>query len=512
MLSIPWLPGLILAFLTNTHRTVALHERTYHSSPLAIQPLTILSRSPSYDPCNLNRTLFLVCPVGTAVAQPSPAIYDASGELVWADPRLGPCTDLNLQMVDGRRVLTFWAGNPLAQGSGGGQAVILDDRYEWVRNVSAVGPGGTDAHEFRIVEGKSALLTSYNPVPANLSSIGGPQDGWYVNCIIQEVDIANGRVLFNWTSIDHIPFTEAYNTIGQGGAGTRDDPWDGAHVNSIDKDADGNYLVSARHTWTVYKVDGRDGHVIWRLGGKNSSFSIVGTDHGPIFSWQHDARWRGPKTISVFDDGAALIRGKTASTALVNNTIATGKFVEFDEERMMMHVVKRFAPFPNPGPSLAEGSTERYGPHVVVGYGWTPWLTVHDWRTQEMLYAAVIGPNNASLWKGGITNYRVYQTTLDEFVGRPNTKPAVALEKSSRGEIVVYVSWNGATQVVEYAVLTGSDAKRVHKTVRVQRRTGFETMLACHGCGKYIQVAALGKDGKVLGKSGVYRTSDGRLV
>nr|GAT46388.1 predicted protein [Mycena chlorophos] len=211
-------------------------------------------------------------------------------------------------------------------------------------------------------------------------------------------------------------------------------------------------------------------------------------------------------------NNASLWNGAKTSTVLVNNTLATGKFVEFDEERKTMRVVKRFAASPNPGPSLAEGSTERYGPHAVVGYGRTPWLTVHDLRTQEMFYAAVIGPNNASLWNGGITNYRVYQTTLDEFVGRPNTKPAVALKKSGRGETSVYISWNGATQVAQYAVLTGSDAKHVHTTVGVQRKTGFETMLACRGCGKYIRVAALGKDEKVIGKSGVYRTSDGRLV
>ena len=46
------------------------------------------------------------------------------------------------------------------------------------------------------------------------------------------------------------------------------------HINSIDVDADGHLLVSARNTWAVYKVHRRTGEVLWRLGGKRSSFRM----------------------------------------------------------------------------------------------------------------------------------------------------------------------------------------------------------------------------------------------
>ncbi|KAJ7074662.1 ASST-domain-containing protein [Mycena amicta] len=498
-------PLAVAALLSTSIPVHAVFERTYHSSPLAIQPLTVLVRAPSYDP--QNSTLFLVCPTGSAIAQPSPVIYDSTGELVWADPTIGGCNDLNLQTYNGKKVLTFWAGNGnpgTGVQVGNGTARIFDEAYRSVANVSAVNPGGgTDLHEFRIVqpENKTALVTAYTPVPADLSVVGGPKEGWYLNAIIQEVDIASGRVLFNWTSFDHIALTESYNNISQAEDGlSSQTAWDAVHINSIEKDSHGNYLISARHTWTVYNIDGRDGQILWRLGGKNSSFTVTGNDTADAqFHWQHDARWRGSNVISLFDDGAAVLGG----TFVINEPVATGKFFQLDLERKTVQLVNRFIPAPNAGPSFAEGSTEVYGSQVVVGYGSNPWLTVHDLTTQQLLFSAVIGPNNSTLWLGGITNYRVYQTSTNEFIGRPQTTPAVTAERDSLGALSVYVSWNGATQVVNYALLTGADAGSVKGTLRTVQRTGFETQISGEGSEGYVQVAALAKDGSVLGTSAV---------
>ena len=50
--------------------------------------------------------------------------------------------------------------------------------------------------------------------------------------------------------------------------------WDAYHMNSIDKDYDGNYLVSIRHLNALVKIDKNDGSVIWKMGGKASNFII----------------------------------------------------------------------------------------------------------------------------------------------------------------------------------------------------------------------------------------------
>ncbi|KAK6984852.1 hypothetical protein R3P38DRAFT_3292196 [Favolaschia claudopus] len=143
----------------------ALFEQTFHSFPLAVQPFTILERSPKYDPDNIN--LYLVCPTGGAVADPGAAIYKSNGELVWANSTFGACNDLNLQTFDGEDFLTFWvgAGSAAAGGQMGfGTVIMMNSNYEVVMNVSAVNPEGTDLHEFNIVkpENRTALITAFH--------------------------------------------------------------------------------------------------------------------------------------------------------------------------------------------------------------------------------------------------------------------------------------------------------------------------------------------------------------
>jgi hypothetical protein len=79
---------------------------------------------------------------------------------------------LNLQTFEGEQYLTVWVGNGTAETGaqvGSGSALMLNSRYEVVRNVSAVNPGGTDLHEFRIQApaNKTALLTAFNPIPVS---------------------------------------------------------------------------------------------------------------------------------------------------------------------------------------------------------------------------------------------------------------------------------------------------------------------------------------------------------
>ncbi|KAJ7026670.1 ASST-domain-containing protein [Mycena alexandri] len=494
-----------LAALLIPH-TYALFETTYQSTSLAIQPFTVLERSPGYDPDN--STLFLTCPAGLDVFQPGPTIYKSTGELVWSDPSLGSCNDLNFQTFEGEQYLTVWVGTGGgASGlqTGSGFALILNSKYEVIRNISAVNPEGTDLHEFRIPQpaARTALLTAFNPVQLDLTSVGGLAKGWYLNSIIQEIDIDSGRVLFNWTSADHIALDESFNNLITSGSGTSEgNPWDAVHINSIDKDHEGNYLISSRHCKTVYKID-KNGTIIWRLGGSRSDFTAVSND--TEFNWQHHARWRNNETqISVFDDGAAVLH---QTSIVVDEPAATGKLLNVDQEAMTVSLAKRYFPSPNTGFSLAEGSTELYGDFVVVGYGSNPWITVHDTETQGVVFSAVIGPNNSTLWVGGISNYRAFQTSTHAFIGHPTQPPSVAVVGGD-----IYVSWNGTTNVASYTLFTGSSPEKVTTRVSNVRNSGFETKIGGVEASTFILVEALAADGKILGRSVVHRTSDGSIA
>ena len=88
----------------------------------------------------------------------------------------------------------------------------------------------------------------------------------------------------------------------EGKGGAKAPPYDYFHVNSIAVEPNGNFLVSARNTHTVYEIDRKTKKVLWRLGGKKSDFKLGA---GVRFAWQHDARRQADGTITIFDNGAA---------------------------------------------------------------------------------------------------------------------------------------------------------------------------------------------------------------
>ena len=113
----------------------------------------------------------------------------------------------------------------------------------------------------------TAIVTSYEVRTMDLSSVGGPSSGKVIGGIVQEIAIPSARVLFEWRSLDHVAIDEAY-------AAYNGLAYDYFHINSVDVDADGTPLVSARNTWGVYKVHSETGKVLWRLGGKRSDFQM----------------------------------------------------------------------------------------------------------------------------------------------------------------------------------------------------------------------------------------------
>lgn len=126
---------------------------------------------------------------------------------------------------------------------------------------------------------------------------------------------------------------------------------------------------------------------------------------------------------------------------------------------------------------------------------------------ETLMFSAVVGPNNASLWLGAINNYRAFQTTTLEFTGHPTQPPNVSVTGED-----VYVSWNGATHVAAYTLLTGSAVNAVSENVTTVTKSGFETKMSASGSSTFIAVAALAANGTTLGTSAVYKTSDGSVA
>ena len=150
------------------------------------------------------------------------------------------------------------------------------------------------------------LWVAYAPVVTDLREIGGPEDGWVLDGIVQEVDMATGELIFEWSALDHVPVTEAIPDFAESREnndmlGTEEDPFDYFHINSLSVDDDGSLLISARSTHAIYNVDADTGEVNWTLGGQASDFEL---SEDAYFAWQHDAQRDEDGTIRLLDNAA----------------------------------------------------------------------------------------------------------------------------------------------------------------------------------------------------------------
>jgi len=398
------------------------------------------------------RRYYLMAPKRDA-EQRGVLIVDGAGEVVWFRQVAPEATDLRVQSYRGRPVLTWWEGHS-AQGYGKGQFVIVDESYRRIATVRATNGLEADEHEFTLTPRGTALLLAYRHVGKTLEGV------------VQEIDVATGRPLFEWHSLDHVPRSESYFTPPPDGPL---DPGDYFHVNSVSLDDDGNLLVSARNTSAVYKLDRRTGEIIWRLGGKKSDFRM-----GPNarFWWQHDAQRRADGTITMFDDGAAPPKEK-ASRALALRV----------DEQAMTATVARAVTHPEGLLSTSQGNAQFLDSgDVVVGWGAEPYVSEFD-RDGTMLFDAQLPKD--------VDTYRAYRFA---WVGRPSRGPDVVMKRHDLDENDVYMSWNGATNVAGWRVFPLNE----QGAAATAAKTGFETHVRVpRGPERYV-VQARDRAGNVL--------------
>ncbi len=401
-----------------------------------------------------------------------PMIVDRWGKLVWFHPlpALTWAADVEVQRYRGQPVLTWWQGF-LNAGFGQGHDVIFDRHYHQIATVRAGDGLSADLHEFRLTPQGTALITAYSLVHWDGSSVGSLKDLSVMNCTVQEIDIRTGNVLFQWDSLDHIPLADSYIP-----APTKPGhPYDYLHVNSVQRDGDGNLIISARNTWTVYEVNYDTGKLMWSLGGKHSTFKM---GRGTATAYQHDATLHPGGLLSVFDDGDSpqVHSQSRAELERINASAQTATLVrELDHSPRLL--------------SSVEGSAQLLpGGHVFVGWGEQPYFTEFDQHDHQVFDARFVGR---------ISEYRAYEFAWH---GAPETSPALALARSPDGISTVRASWNGATEVAAWRVLAGSTPNTLAPATTA-RRHGFETTIDVHGEQPYFAVQALDASGHVLGRS-----------
>ena len=304
----------------------------------------------------------------------------------------------------------------------------------------------------------------------DLRSAHGPRAGRAIDVVVQEVDLKSRLVEFEWHSLGHIDIKESYAQVMKG-------VLDASHVNSADVEPDGNFLISARNTNALYEVDRASGAILWRLGGKRSSFKMA---RGAQFLGQHDARRQADGTITLFDNGAPPLPGRP-SRALQ---------LRVDQTRKTVSLVHAFR---HPRPALrtfSQGSVEKMpNGNLFVGWGGSnPWFTEFD-AGGHVTFDAQFRPT-------GDDTYRAYKLP---WTATPAAQPAIAASVA-HGRTVVYASWNGATGVASWQLLAGSSPSAL-QPVQTTPAQGFETTLSAAGSQPFVQVNALDSSGRVIGSS-----------
>jgi Arylsulfotransferase (ASST) len=403
-----------------------------------------------------------------------PMIFEESGNLVWFHPlpKGVEATNLQVQQIGGQPVLTWWQGHIPPQGFGQGEEIIADSAYREIDRVHAGNGYLADLHEFHITPQGTALLTVFNPVECNISSLGGPSGGAVTNSLFQELDLKTGLVRREWTSLDHVALADSYsspttaNTIW---------PFDSFHLNSVDQLADGTTLLSARNTSALYELNTVTGQVLASIGGKRSNFKLAA---GAATAYQHDATVLPNGTISVFDNGAdPKVHSQSRGVVLAVNAQAKTDTL--------------LAQYEHPGTPLSAGSQGNMqileNGDIFIGWGAKAYFSEFS-ASGQLLYDAHM--------HGSYQSYRTYRFA---WTGAPSEPPAVAAAGSGAG-LTVYASWNGDTRTASWRVLGGPSAGQLAAVTSVARG-GFETAIAVPVVEPYVAVQALGAAGEVLGTS-----------
>jgi hypothetical protein len=392
-------------------------------------------------------------------------------------------------------------------GRGNGVIYLYDNSYEQTHEITLPGdflelepgvkyPSNIDLHELLITDTGSILVTANNVTQADLTSVGGPKNGWVVDGLVYEIDIATNEVLFKWSALNHvdqIPFTASLYPLGvEGFTGANQSlAWGYFHINAVEP-YDGGYIISSRFLCSAIAIDA-SGNVKWRLSGREGGdFKLVGSDVTTGFCYQHAIRVEEESA-----SGVSLRMHDNHNSPIENNTVpSTAKVLHIDFDTKEATLVRRLLNESGPIYSTAQGN---YQPlkdgNTFVGHGWIPVLEefspAGDILTTIQFGAAEPRPEGGFISPLAPTlSYRAFK---QKWTGCPKARPDVVAESSSTGQTVVYVSWNGATEVEAWEVYGGSSKADLKCLVTVPKG-GFETKAQIKAV-QYVQVKPVLKQG-----------------
>jgi hypothetical protein len=177
--------------------------------------------------------------------------------------------------------------------------MIMDSNYNIIDSVQCKNGYelSTNNHDIAMYPDGHVFLFADKNKNTDMTAYGGVSNATVHYLVIQELD-ANRDVVFEWRSQDHFQLTDAneYTSLTNQSV-------DYVHCNSIERDFDGNILISSRNMDELTKIDRETGDIIWRMGGENNQFAFVNDNNEKHFAFQHDLRRIPNGNITIYNNG-----------------------------------------------------------------------------------------------------------------------------------------------------------------------------------------------------------------
>lgn len=271
-----------------------------------------------------------------------------------------------------------------------GYVVIADQDLNELKRVHLQPYGTTqtgtvdlDVHDFILLDDDHYIAMSYYPkqvsnIPAALNPSAMVT---VVTPVIQEIQ--GGSVIWQW---DASNYPEFYTTSVEGNNFSDSTvAQDYMHMNSMIIDPkDGSLICSFRNLDQVLKINKTTGSIVWRLGGKNSDFTLSSDQ---TFLRQHNATLVDSNgTLLLFDNGHITDRPYSRVLEIgLNETART--LTSFKS----YNIPEAFSQF--------MGSAQKFGDHYFIGGGTGNYVLEVNPTTGEKLLEL----------QSGQTTYRAYK-------------------------------------------------------------------------------------------------------
>mmetsp|Transcript_13476 Transcript_13476/g.38868 ORF Transcript_13476/g.38868 Transcript_13476/m.38868 type:complete len:351 (+) Transcript_13476:231-1283(+) len=316
-----------------------------------------------------------------------------------------------------------------------------------------------------------------------------------IGTIIQEVT-PEGDVVMEWRSWDHLPlaFWETNMLIVN-------EMWDLFHSNSLGEAENGSILLSMRRMNQVAKIHRDTGEVLWRLGGKGGDFRIINDNRGQ-FVGQHDVREIEESQITMFDNSvrndksSGSARGLQYQLSFDSDGCPTkARLVNAYDTGIRSFAMGSYRRMANGNGVYCLGL--RKNKNGTVGIPFYMEVTIDG---EELIRMEWTTPHTFT-----------YRTVKAPWIGTPTWPPKALLDDNNPAKALrLHFSWNGATEVKKWRIVTGESERSPPTEVLVDvEKTQFEHWVevpdGAEKC-QYFQAIALGAEGKEMSRSPVVQT------